>query len=71
MAKATDKREKTWTEQSNLPIRLDMATEAVMSLMNRLASEEDLKMEFSFHSWNLWLEHLKKLKKTQEKYPDM
>lgn len=36
IAKAIDKMENMWTEQSRLPIYFDMATEAVMSLMNYL-----------------------------------
>lgn len=36
MAKAIDKMENMWTEQSRLPIYFDMATEAMISLMNYL-----------------------------------
>lgn len=51
MAKGIDKMEQTWTEHSRLSIHFDMATEAVMLLMNHLASDEGLGDEvlcFSF-----------------------
>lgn len=63
MAKAIDKMENTWAEQSRLPVRFDMATEAVMSLMNHLASAEDLKLEFSVEVIELVARTLKKSQK--------
>lgn len=43
MAKAIDKMENMWTEQSRLPIYFNMVTEDVMSLMNYLTFDDALK----------------------------
>lgn len=52
MAKAIDKMEQTWTTQSSLKICFDMATEAMVLLMNHLASDEDSKIVKLFRKLN-------------------